>query len=60
MNATNLGMAQEIEYGDRECDVKKENETDLNDYLKDQGINMTASDYCFDNEQLWVSPLISY
>ena len=43
-------MAQEIEYGERECDVKEENVTDLEDYLMAEGINSTASDFCLDNE----------
>ena len=43
-------MAQEIEYGERECDAKEDNVTDLEDYLMDEGINSTVSDYCLDNK----------
>ena len=47
-------MAQELEYGDRQCEVKDERVDDLEDYLGQNGVNQTASDYCYDNEQLWV------
>ena len=43
-------MSQELEYGDRVCDVREENVTALEDYLRAQGINTTAEDYCDDNE----------
>ena len=45
-------MAQELEYGDRECEVKDENVTDLEKYLASQGINDSASEYCGKNEDL--------
>lgn len=44
-------MAQEIGYGDRQCDVKEENITDLEDYLKSQNLNITPSDYCDQNAE---------
>ena len=44
-------MAQELEYGDRECDVKEDNVTALEDYLRAQGINSTAEEYCELNQQ---------
>ena len=48
--ATNISMSQELEYGDRVCDVREENVTALEDYLRAQGINTTAEDYCGDNK----------
>ena len=45
-------MAQDLEYGDRLCEVKEENVTALEDYLRAQGINSTAEEFCEENEQL--------
>ena len=50
--ATNPSMSQELEYGDRECEVKPENVTDLEDYLQQEGSNESASDFCYYNSEL--------
>jgi hypothetical protein len=45
--ATNQSMAQEIEYGDKECEPN--NETSLMEHLEQKGLNISTDEYCKQN-----------